>query len=281
MGAFIGGIYAIIGLGFSLIFAGVKFMVNLTHGQLVILASYLSLVFVFYLQTDPLLSMLFILPIIFCLGFFFQYWLLNRTLSFDTPTGLTIILGVSLIIQNVLLVIFGPDAKSLSKYSSYATAYVKPLGVHIPVMYLIDFLAALLVMFLFYIFLKYTHLGRAIRATSEDSECAQLFGINYRKIYALTFGLGSMLAGIGGVLTGLTFSFDPNSGGTYLEMAFSVLILGGMGSLRGAMVGGVILGIVQALSAYYIGPAYKYVFSSILTLVILAIRPEGILGYKV
>jgi branched-chain amino acid transport system permease protein len=282
MGIFQGGIYAIAGLGLSLIFAGIRNTMNVSHGQMIVLGSYLAYALVVALGLDPLLTLVVVIPIMFGIGFVIQYGFLNRVVLRETAGGrMQIILGVGLIIENSLLLIFNPDPKSLSPFAKYSLGSLKVLGISIPIMYLIDFLVSLGVMVIVYLFMKKTYMGIVIRAASEDYVCVQHFGVNYKKIFAFTFGFGCILAAIAGVLTGITFSFEPASGGIYMNASFSVLVLGGIGSMRGALTGGVILGIIQALAAYYAGITYAYLISSIITLFLLAIRPEGIFGYKI
>jgi branched-chain amino acid transport system permease protein len=282
MGIFMGGVYGIVGLGLSLIFAGIRHTMNVSHGQMVVLGSYLCFSVVTLLKLDPLLSLVIALPVIFCIGLALQYLLLNRVVLRDPSSRIQITLGIGLIVENTILLIYGPDSKSLAPYAqSYAGTYATVFGVNIPFMYLIDFIAAVIMMALIYFFMKYTYMGRAIRATSEDPVTVNFFGVNDKKIYAITFGIGVVLAALGGVFTGLTYAFEPSYGYIYLGMAFAVLILGGMGSIRGALVGGVIVGLIQALVSYYIGIAYAYLISNLVTLIVLALKPEGIFGYKV
>jgi branched-chain amino acid transport system permease protein len=280
MGMLLGGIYGIIGFGFSLIFTGVRNTVNLSHGQLVLLGSYLSFAVVTSFKLDPLLSSIIVLPISFCLGFLLQYGLVNRVVLKGPGIRILILLGAGLVIENMMLLIFNPDPRSLAPYAPYAIKFIDFFGVHIPIIYLVNFFAALVVMTLVYLFIKYTYVGMAIRATSEDPLCVHHFGINHEKIYAITFALGSVLAAIGGVLIGLTFAFEPALGFNYLGIAFSVVVIGGVGSIRGSFLGGIVLGVIQALASYYIGITYSYLVSNLITLVILLIKPEGVFGYE-
>jgi branched-chain amino acid transport system permease protein len=281
MGVFVGGVYALVGLGLSLIFTGIRNTINICHGQLFILGSYLAFTFARNLGLDPLLSLVFVLPIVFCLGYALQFGLLNKVVFKGLDPYIMVTMGIGLVFENAILLVYKPDMRSLAPFASYAAASLEVAGVRISLAYLIDFIAALLIMLLVYFFMKRTYMGRAIRATSEDSVCAQLFGVNDRKIYATTYAIGSLLAAVGGVFAGLIYAFEPSSGWVYLDMAFAVIVLGGVGSIRGALLGGIILGVVQALASYYIGIVYAYLTSCLITLIILAIRPQGLLGYKV
>lgn len=282
MGIFVGGVYGIVGLGLSLIFTGIRYTMNVSHGQMVVLGCYLSFSTVTLLRLDPLLSALVVLPVVFCIGLALQYSLINRVMLREPAGRIPLILGIGLIVENFLLILYGPDAKSLTPYApSYAGRSITLFGISLPFIYLIDFIAAMAAMIFVYIFLKYTFIGRAIRATSEDPITVNLFGVNDKRMYAITFGIGAVLAALGGIFVGLTYAFEPSYGHIYLGMAFSVIILGGIGSIRGALVGGVIVGLVQALASYYIGIAYAFLIQNLITLIVLYLKPEGIFGYEV
>jgi branched-chain amino acid transport system permease protein len=277
MGICIGSIYGLLGLGLSLIFMGVRNTMNVAHGHTAMLACYIAFVVASTLKLDALLSLMIVIPFTFLYGFLMQYGILNKIIHRDPPGRIPLILGISLIIENTLLLIFGPDPKSLGAYSPYMIAFFEFLG--IPIGYLISFCASLTLMLLTYVFMTRTYMGIAIRAASEDFLTVQLFGVNYKKIYAITFAFGATLAAVSGLLSGTLFSFDPSIGSLYLTIAFSVLVIGGT-SLRGCFVGGVILALVYTFSAYFIGIAYSYFLGCVITLIVLFIRPEGIFGYK-
>jgi branched-chain amino acid transport system permease protein len=280
-GMFIGGVYGLMALGFSLIFSGMRNSVNLLYGQLCVLGSYLSLAIVRWLKIDPLLSLVVVLPLIFCLTYVLQYVFFNKVVLGEHGTYLLVSLGSALIVENLLIICFSPEVVSLAAYAPYSLGYIKIYGIHLPTIYLIAFSTSILCCILLYLFLKYTYVGRAIRATSENYIYAQLFAVNYKTIFAVTFGLASLMAAMSGIIVGLIYPFTPGYGFSYLELAFFAVIVGGMGSMRGSIAGGLVVGIVRTLATYYLGIPYAKFIGNVVTLIILYIRPQGIFGYKV
>jgi branched-chain amino acid transport system permease protein len=277
-GILLGGLYAVIGIGLSLIF-GIMRQVNLAHGELMILSSYLSLVVLQVLGLHPLVTFIFVLPAAFVLGYLIQTFLFNRFLDKGMEPYLMISFGLSIILQNAMLLIFTPDARTLQ--TSLAIESFNVLGLfHVPVIYLVDFGIGLLVMVLLQCVLKKTYLGWAIRAASDNLTAARLMGIDPKRIYALAMGIAVVTAGISGVLVGMTFTFYPHSGTQYLIIAFGVVIIGGLGSLPGAFLGGIILGVSQLVGGRLIGPGLQLLSGYIILLVLLTIRPQGIMGRK-
>lgn len=281
MGAFVGAIYGLLSIGLSFVFTGIRNMINLSHGHFAILAAYIALTLSVSFRFDPLASAILVMPIIFILGFIIQYGPINR-LIYRAPTiPLIVFAGIGSIIENVALLVWNPDPRSLAPLAPYTLASIQLFGVRLPLIYLIGFFISLGVTIILYIFLKFTRPGMAIRAASEDPEYAECLGINTKKIYAYTFGLSGALAALAGVVMGMVYVFVPSNGMPYTIMSFGILVLGGVGSMRGAFIGGAILGIVQQLSAYYLGVAYQYFLGYIIILLVLSIRPQGIIGAKV
>jgi branched-chain amino acid transport system permease protein len=277
-GILLGGLYAVIGIGLSIIF-GIMRQVNLAHGELMILSSYLSLIFLQLLGLHPLLTFIFVLPAIFVFGYLIQSFLFNRVLGKGMESYLMISFGLSIILQNSMLLIFTPDARTLSTDLVIQSLNVFDLF-RVPVIYLVDFGMSLLVLGILHMIMKKTYLGWAIRASSDDLTAAKLMGINSRKVYGLAMGIAAMTAGISGVLVGMTFTFYPHSGTQYLIIAFGVVIIGGLGSLVGTFLGGLILGVAQLLGGRIIGPGLQLLSGYIILLIVLTIRPQGILGRK-
>lgn len=275
-GILLGGLYAVIAIGLSTMFGIVK-LVNLAHGDLMMLAAYLSLVFVSWLGISPLLTLVFVIPAMFFIGFIIQAFLLNRVLGKEMEPPLLVAFGLSIIIQNLLLLVFTPDARSLMTNLAVMTI---PVGqsVNIPVLYAVDFVLAVVVIFAVYEFFRKTYLGRAIRAASDDETAARLMGINTKRIYAYAMGISMMTAAVAGVLLGMTFTFYPHTGPQYLIIAFGVVIIGGLGSMKGCLVGGLILALAQLLGAHFTGPGYQLLFGYAVLLVVLGMRPQGIFG---
>jgi branched-chain amino acid transport system permease protein len=280
MGICLGGIYAVMGLGFSLIFAGIRGTMNIAHGALAILACYFCLLFA-ERGFDPLLAMLPVIPIMFILGYAIQGGLVNRLVYGDPNVFVLLLIGVSVVMENLIIVIWSANPKTLTTFAPYAIQGIKIGGITLPLNYIINFSISVAVIILYYLFLKKTYWGISIRATSESYVYAQLLGVNPKKTYAYTYGLGAIAAGVAGILMGLTFTFVPSTSLDWLTIAFGVVVLGGLGSLRGAIAGGLIMGLTVVLSAYYLGVQYQLFLCYVVILIVLALRPEGIFGYKV
>jgi len=277
-GILLGGLYAVIGIGLSMIF-GIMKQVNLAHGELMILSSYFSLVFIQLIGLHPLLTLFFVFPAMFILGYLLQGFVFNRVLGKGMEPYLMISFGLSIILQNALLLVFTPDARSLKTGLIIQTLDVYGLF-HVPVIYLVDFAGGVLTIGFLHLFMKRTYLGRAIRASADDLSASKLMGINIKKIYALATGIAALTAAMSGVLVGMTFTFYPHSGTQYLIIAFGVVIIGGMGSLPGTFLGGLILGISQLVGAQLIGPGFQLLSGYLILLIVLTIRPQGLLGRK-
>jgi len=277
-GLLLGGLYAVIGIGLSLVF-GIMRQVNLAHGELMILASYLSLVFLQLFAIHPMMTFLFVIPVIFILGYLIQTFLFNRVLEKGMESYLMISFGLSIILQNLMLLIFTPDARTLQTSLAIKSLNVLDLF-NVPVILLVDFLTGIIVLGLLHFIMKKTYLGWAIRAATDDLTAARLVGINPRKVYALAMGMAVITAAISGVLVGMTFTFYPHSGTQYLIIAFGVVIIGGLGSLPGTFLGGLILGVSQLLGGRIIGPGLQLLSGYIILLIVLTIKPQGILGRR-
>lgn len=277
-GILLGGLYAVIGIGLSMIF-GIMRQVNLAHGELMILASYFSLIFIQLLGLHPLSTFLFVLPATFILGYLIQAFLFNRVLEKGMEPYLMISFGLSIILQNAMLLIFTPDARTLK--TGLAIKSLDAFGLfYVPVIYLVDCVTGFIVLGLLQLIMKRTYLGWAIRAASDNLTAARLMGINPKRIYALAMGMAVITAAISGVLVGMTFTFYPHSGTQYLIIAFGVVIIGGLGSLPGTFLGGLILGVSQLVGGRIIGPGLQLLSGYIILLIVLTIRPQGLLGRK-
>jgi branched-chain amino acid transport system permease protein len=275
MGILLGGLYASIALGLSLVF-GVMKLINVAHGDFVILSSYLAFTALSVLHIDPFLSMLMIVPILFGVGWLVQRYLLNKAFRISMEAPLIIAFGLSLIIQNLSQIIWTPLARGLN--TSYTLMSFKVGSLNIPLVYVLDFAAALIVMLALREFLKRSYLGRAIVASSQDEKAALLMGINTNRIYIFTFALAIALGALSGIFLGLTFPFVPTSGVSFLIIAFGVVILGGLGSVLGTLVGGIVFGLAQTLGGYSLNATAQLLVPYVLILVILGSRPKGIFG---
>lgn len=287
MGIFLGGLYVLIALGLSLVF-GVMKLINVAHGDLVILGTY----FAFFVMTgvflghkysimanlavDPILSLVIGMPLLFAIGFAIQKYLMSRAFKISMEAPLLIAFGISLVIQNTCQRIWSPLSRGLTP--PYALQCFSVGALRIPLVYMLDFIAALVVMLALREFLKRTYLGKAIDAASQDKIAASLMGINNNRVYALAFGIAMATAAIAGVFLGLTFPFTPLSGVSFLIIAFGVVIIGGLGSMLGTFIGGMILGLAQTFGGYFLGATEQMLVLYVLVLVVLAVRPQGIFG---
>jgi branched-chain amino acid transport system permease protein len=276
MGVLLGGLYAIIGLGLSLVFGTMR-LVNLAHGDLMILSSYITFVLFSVVGLEPVLSIILTVPLMFAVGFGIQRYLMHRVQRLGMEPPLLIAFGISILVQNVLLLVFKADYRGvITSYS--VSSYNIGSFLQVPLVYVLDFAASLIVMILFYQFLRRTYLGRAIRAITDDARAAGLMGINTARVNAYAFGMAMGLTAVAGALVGITFVFAPAAGSQYLIIAFGVVIIGGLGSIRGTFVGGIIMGLAQILSAQFLGPGYQLLVGYIVLFAVLAVRPQGIFG---
>ena len=270
-----GGLYVVIALGLSLVF-GVMKVINVAHGDLVVLGSYLAFVAMTSWGLDPILSLVVGIPLFFIMGIFIEKFLLHRAFRMSVDAALIIAFGISLIVQNACQMAWTPLSRSLKP--SYFLESYKIGHVYIPLVYLLDFVAALVVMLAVHQFLKRTYLGQAITAASQDRQAAELMGINPARVYQIALGIAMALAAIAGVFLGLTFPFTPTSGVSFLIIAFGVIILGGLGSMVGTFIGGMIFGLSQTLGGHFWGPTAQLLVPFVMVLIILTIRPQGLFG---
>lgn len=275
MGILLGGLYATIALGLSLTF-GVAREINLAHGDLVVLGSY----FVFWMTSrfgwDPLLCLSFGVPLAFFLGYALQRYLLNYSMRLSEDTVLVVTFGIAVILQNLMQIKWGPLSRNLTQ--DYLLRTLDLGALYIPLNYLLDFVAAVLVMVALHAFLKKTFTGKAIRASAQDVTAARLMGIDVQGMYSITFGISCALCMIAGTFLGMTFPFTPFTGPTLLIIAFGIVVLGGMGSIAGTLIGGMAFGVVQTLSGYFLGLTAQMLVAFAMVLVVLSLMPRGLFG---
>jgi branched-chain amino acid transport system permease protein len=272
-GVLLGSLYALYGIGLSLIF-GVMRLVNLAHGDLIVLAAYLALVLTSALGASPFLALLVIIPLMFGGGVLLQRGLLNRTLGKGPMPPLLLTFGLSIIIQNLLLVGFSADSQRLS-VGALEAASVRVGGTALGVLPLLTFAATVLLLIGLQLLMNRSGLGRALRATSDDPVTAELMGINSKQVYGWAMGLSLALVAVAGVLLGIRTTFSPADGPARLIFAFEAVIIGGLGSLWGTFVGGLLLGVAQSIGAS-INPGWFQLTGHLLTLLVLAVRPTGL-----
>ncbi len=278
-GLLIGGVYALLGVGLSLIF-GVMRIINFSHGEFVVIGMYTALVMYTQLGWDPLLSLVVALPLGFLLGVGLERLILSRLVDAPLDSTLLATLGLSLVIQNILLLTFGASPRSLNV--AYGTATVRLGPVTLSVVQLAAGGVVLLVILGLYLFLNFTERGQAVRATSQNRLGAELVGIDTRTVYSLVFGVGvalSVAAGI--ILIPQLFVTPVITGPVFTLKAFVVTVLGGLGNVWGAIGGGLLLGVVEVLGASYISFDYRDAYGLVAFLLVLLLRPEGLFGRTV
>jgi len=273
-GVLVGGLYAMFAAGLALIF-GVMRLVNIAHGDLIVLAAYLALVATDALGINPLTAILIVAPVMGAIGYGLQRGLLNRTLGDDLLPPLLVTFGLSIIIQNALLELFTADSRRLAAGAIEVESFPLVEGVSIGVLPLLQFAAAVAVIGALQVLFYRTALGRAFRATSDDPAVAQLMGLDNRHVFALAMALSLAVVAVAGVLLAIRTNFDPAIGPARLIFGFEAVIIGGLGSLWGTFAGGIILGVAQAIGAH-INPGWQVLAGHLAFLIILALRPEGL-----
>jgi branched-chain amino acid transport system permease protein len=273
-GVLLGGLYALFAAGLSLIF-GVMRLVNLAHGDLIVLAAYVALVTTQTLGIGPLTALIVVVPVMALIGYALQWFVLNRTLGDDLLPPLLVTFGLSVIIQNGLLTLFTADSVKLQAGDIEVATIRLTDGIYVGVLPLLQFAVAVAVIaglqFIFY----RTALGRAFRATADNPEVAQLMGLDNRRVFALAMALSLAVVAIAGVFLAVRANFDPSQGPARLIFGFEAVIIGGLGSLWGTLAGGLILGLAQAIGAH-LNPGWQILAGHIAFLVVLAVRPQGL-----
>lgn len=272
-GLLLGGLFAVTALGLSLVF-GVMRLVNLAHGELLVLGAYLSLELSRHAGLDPLLTIPVVAAVLFVIAAPVQRVLLEPLMSRGPEPALLTTFAVSVIAQNLFILIWSGDTQALQ--APYVTSSVTAAGIRIPVTGLISFGCALVLAAAVHLLLQRTSLGRQIRASSEDAEAASALGVNVARVHMFVFGLAAACAAIGGVLVGLTFDFTPTAGITYLISGFAVVVLGGLGSVKGTLLGAIGLGLIENTGAAFFGDSYRDFIGFAAFLVVLSLRPQGL-----
>jgi branched-chain amino acid transport system permease protein len=273
-GVLLGGLYALFAAGLSLIF-GVMRLVNLAHGDLIVLAAFVILVVAERLGLDPFAAALVALPVLFAAGFALQYLLLNRTLGRDLLPPLLVTFGLSIILQNGMLQLFSADSQRLRSGTIETASIALGGGIAIGVVPLLTLVCAVLVIVILNLVFYRTRLGRAFRATSDDLDVAQLMGIDINRVFATAMGVAFTVIAIAALYLGLRANFDPTSGPARLLYAFEAVIIGGLGSFWGTLAGGIVLGLAQTIGAR-IDPEWQILSGHLAFLAVLVLRPRGL-----
>jgi branched-chain amino acid transport system permease protein len=278
-GLLMGGIYALVAMGLSLIF-GVMRIINFAHGEFLMVGMFISYGLIQYGGIDPYLAVPIVGLILFAAGYLLQKYPLNTLLAREkVREPISILLftaGLMMVLQNLALLLFGADAKSAKTDYSGLTFKMGTVIVSTPRFY--AFLIAIVCSVLVFYFLTKTEMGRAIRATSQDRNTAKLMGINEKRIYCIAFGIGSALVGIAGALLVPFYYVFPTVGSVFGVLSFIIVVLGGIGSTKGALYGGILIGLVEALGTQFTSPAYAQMFVFVLFIAVLLFKPSGLFG---
>ncbi len=273
-GLLLGGLYAMLATGLSLVF-GVMRLVNLAHGDLGVLAAFLAFLVASRTGIGPFASLIIVVPVMAILGYVLQRGLLNRTLESGVLASVLVTFGLAVIIQNGLLTVFTADSRGLDA-GALETASVRITdSLSVGWLSLLTLVIAVLMLTLLQLLLDHTQLGRALRAASDDPEAARLVGIDNHHLFGLAMALALGTVAVGGVFLGIRTSFAPADGPVLLIFAYEAVIIGGLGSLWGTLIGGIILGLAQAVGGH-VSPAYQILAGHVVFLAVLLVRPEGL-----
>lgn len=278
-GVLLGGFYALFACGLSLMF-GVMKIINLAHGDMAVVAGYTAVFLVPKFHLPEVWSFLVVVPIFALLGYVVQRTLLQKSIDRDPFTTLLVTFGLSVVIENLLLEIYTANAQSINIGSLISKSFAVNSTIYVSYLSLTVLIVSIVVLGALQLFLSKTSTGRQIRAVSDDREAAQLCGTNYRHIFGIASALAFATVALAGIAYGMYSSISPTAGGVNLLFAFETVVIGGIGSLWGTLVGGMLLGIAQMFGAHF-NEQYQVLAGNILFLVVLAIRPRGLFGKKV
>ncbi|ATI43930.1 branched-chain amino acid ABC transporter permease (plasmid) [Pacificitalea manganoxidans] len=274
-GMVLGTLYACIAIGFSLVW-GVLNVINMLHGSFIVLGGYLTFFAWYYIGLNPILVLPFVAALLFGLGYVLQYTLINKVVAAPVLTTLTLTFGLDMILYNLMTVYFTATPRRVS----LDFGRIDFMDVSMPVDRLLGMGLALLLTGLLYLVLRASTIGRAIVAVRMDREAAALMGIRVNRIYAITFGISALMAGAAGAVFSMVFPITTNLSGTFLGKAFVICVIGGLGSVSGALVGGLALGIIESFAGVYLGPQNAMTVGFVIMLVLLIVKPTGLVGVK-
>lgn len=274
-GLVLGTLYACIAIGFSLVW-GVLNVINMMHGSFIILGGYLTFFAWTQLGFNPFLTLPVVAAVLFLIGYVLQYLLINKVVSAPVLTTLTLTFGLDMILYNLMTVYFTATPRRVPlDFGS-----VQILGIAMPVDRLLGMGLALLLTAILFVVMRGSKIGRAIVAVRMDRQAAALMGIRVNRIYAITFGIGALMAGAAGTIFAMVFPITTNLTGAFLGKAFIICVIGGLGSVSGALVGGIALGLIESFSGYLLGPQHALTVGYLIMLVLLVVRPTGLVGVK-
>ena len=276
-GVLTGLVYGLMALGLSVIF-GVVRVVNFAHGEMMTIAMYIAVTLFAAFHLDPLIMLVPIAAVLFAFGYVLQVRLINPFITRPEYTQFLLLVAVAIIIVNLLLIAFGPDAQTVQASYAFDSYQIGPLIVDATKLY--AGLAAIVVAFALFSFFQYSRIGTAIRACADNYTGALVVGLDVKHLYALTFGLGAACVGAAGVMLVLIADVTPSLGPAYTLLAFVIVITGGLGSMPGALIGGVLIGLTEAMAGLLFTPSAKSMFSFAVLVLVLLFRPQGIMGKR-
>jgi len=276
-GVLTGLVYGLMALGLSVIF-GVVRVVNFAHGEMMTIAMYIAVTLFSAFHLDPLLMLVPIAALLFAFGYILQVRLINPFITRPDTSQFLLLIAVAIIIVNLLLIAFGPDARTVQVSYAYDSFQLGPLLVDATKLY--AGLAAIVVAIVLFALFQYTWIGTAIRACADNYTGALVVGLDVKHLYALTFGIGAACVGAAGVMLVLIIDVTPALGPAYTLLAFVIVITGGLGSMPGALVGGVLIGLTEALAGLLFSPSAKSMFAFAILVLVLLFRPQGIMGKR-
>jgi branched-chain amino acid transport system permease protein len=276
-GLLTGLVYGLMALGLSVIF-GVVRVVNFAHGEMMTIAMYLAVVLFAGYGLDPLLMMLPIAGVLFVVGYVMQMVVINPFIARPEHSQFMLLLAVAIVIVNSLLIVFGPDAQSVQTSYAFDSFAIGPLIVDATKVYAGG--ASILVAAALFAFFRYAPLGKAIRACADNYTGALAVGLNVNRLYALAFGLGSACVGAAGAIIVLIVDVTPPLGPALTLLAFVIVIVGGLGSMPGALLGGILIGLTEAMAGLFFTPSAKSMFAFAILVLVLLFRPQGIMGKR-
>ena len=276
-GVLTGLMYGLMALGLSVIF-GVVRVVNFAHGEFAVVAMYATYLLFAGLGLDPVLSLVPIALAFFAIGYFLQITLVNRFVGRSEHEQFILLVGLAIIIVNGLLMIFGPDARPTNLPYSLDSFVIGPLFIDTARVYAA--VAALLVSATLFAFFRFTPTGTAIRACADNLTGAAVVGLNVKRLYAVTFGIGLACVGAAGTLMVTIADASPSLAQSFTLLSFTIVIIGGLGSMTGALAAGILIGVSEALASFFFAPSMKSMFSFALLVAVLVLRPQGLMGRR-
>ena len=276
-GVLTGLVYGLMALGLSVIF-GVVRVVNFAHGEMMTIAMYIAVFLFAAFKLDPLVMLVPIAAVLFAFGYVLQAGLINPFINRPEHSQFILMVAIATIIVNVLLIAFGPDAHSVQTSYAFDSYELGPLIIDAPKLYAAA--AAVIVAAGLFAFFRGTRIGQAIRACADNYTGALVVGLNVKRLYALTFGIGAACVGAAGCMLVLINDVSPAVGPAYTLLAFVIVITGGLGSLPGALLGGVLIGLTEAMAGLLFTPSAKSMFAFAILIMVLLLRPQGILGKR-